>query len=111
MQTNSGHPALTKYDSIILASKSPRRLDILRGHGIEPILIPCDVDETLPAETDYIDAVRLLSERKALAATSLPALENIRGRALLIASDTVVYTMHFACFHHSGIPCTLWRAE
>ena len=30
---------------IILASQSPRRLEILNKHGIEPIVIPADIDE------------------------------------------------------------------
>ena len=34
---------------IILASSSPRRLAILRLHGIDPVVIPPEVDETLPA--------------------------------------------------------------
>ncbi|MDD6095972.1 MAG: Maf family protein, partial [Firmicutes bacterium] len=43
---------------IILASKSPRRLEILRKHGIEPEVMPDDADETLPEGIDMISAVK-----------------------------------------------------
>ena len=52
---------------IILASKSPRRLEILRKHGIEPEVMPADADETLPEGIDMISAVKLLALKKARA--------------------------------------------
>ena len=72
---------------IILASSSPRRLELLRRIGIAHCrVIPpaCDeeYDETLPPE----DAVMLLSRRKAMdiAASASPA-------DLIIAADTLVW--------------------
>ena len=38
MKTKLDNPLLSRYDRVILASKSPRRLDILRDHGVEPIV-------------------------------------------------------------------------
>ena len=50
---------------IILASKSPRRLEILRAHGFEPIVIPSNTEEILPEEIGMEDAVKLLAYQKA----------------------------------------------
>ena len=76
---------------IILASKSPRRLEILRKHGIEPVVIPSEVDETLPDGIDMREAVKSLALRKAEASYNA-----IRGTAdsedaIIIGSDTIVY--------------------
>ena len=75
---------------IILASKSPRRLEILRKHGIEPEVIPADADETLPEGIDMISAVKLLALKKARAVyESLGS--DLEGEGYIIGSDTIVY--------------------
>jgi septum formation protein len=54
--------------SIILASGSPRRFEILKKHGIDPIVIPSDADETLPPEYEtrsVEDIVKYLAHIKA----------------------------------------------
>ena len=33
---------------IILASSSPRRIEMMKKHGYSPDIIPADIDETLP---------------------------------------------------------------
>ena len=33
---------------IILASSSPRRIEMMQSRGFDPEIIPADVDETLP---------------------------------------------------------------
>lgn len=91
MKTNSDNPLLSNYDRIILASKSPRRLDILREHGIEPIVMPGNADELLPCDISFTDAVTMLSDRKALAALEQPGITEFDGKSLVIASDTIVY--------------------
>ena len=91
MKTNSDNPLLSNYDRIILASKSPRRLDILREHGIEPIVLLGNADESLPDDISFTDAVVMLSERKALAALEQPKIAEFEGKSLIIASDTIVY--------------------
>ena len=48
MKTKLDNLLLSRYDRVILASKSPRRLDILRNHGVEPIVKPGNADESLP---------------------------------------------------------------
>ena len=91
MKTKIDNPLLSRYNIVILASKSPRRLDILRDHGIEPIIMPGNTDESLPDGISFTDAVTMLSERKAMAALELPDILGFEGKSLLIASDTIVY--------------------
>lgn len=70
---------------LVLASASPRRLDLLRQLGIEPAAVePADVDETpLKGELPARHAARLaLAKAEAVAAR--------RGDALVLAADTVV---------------------
>lgn len=70
---------------IILASKSPRRSDLLRSLGLDFDVIVTDTDETLPDGILPDRAVMLLSARKADAV----AVEN--PDAVVIGADTVVY--------------------
>lgn len=69
--------------SLILASASPRRRELLGRIGIEPLAInAADIDETpLKAEVPRVYAVRMARE-KALAAAS--------SEAFVLAGDTVV---------------------
>lgn len=73
---------------IVLASKSPRRIELLSGLGIYPEILPSDVDENIDEVTDKPkDAVCLLARRKAMACA-----ETINDKdALIIAADTLVY--------------------
>jgi len=70
---------------LVLASASPRRLDLLRQIGIEPDIVdPADIDETpLPGELPRLHAARLARAKA----------ETVRLRhpgALILAADTVV---------------------
>ncbi|HEX7127376.1 MAG TPA: Maf family protein [Thermodesulfobacteriota bacterium] len=78
---------MTRQDvRIVLASASPRRLDLLRRIGLAPEVAPADVDERLlPGEAPDAAAGRLAG-LKADAACRL--LEP--GPALVIAADTIV---------------------
>jgi septum formation protein len=71
--------------SLILASSSPRRRDLLASLGIEFTVFKPDVDESqLPGEPP-LDYVRRLSQQKAAAvAAQLPA------PATVLAADTIV---------------------
>src|SRR4030095_14419995 len=70
---------------LILASASPRRLDLLARIGITPdAVLPADVDESVPAgELPRIHALRLAREK----AQSVAAAEM---DALVLGADTVV---------------------
>ena len=92
--------------TIILASKSPRRLEILRKHGIEPIVIPSNAEEILPDDIGMEEAVIMLATDKACSVyreikanpsvlTDAIKASNVTdydlGNALIIGSDTIVY--------------------
>lgn len=70
---------------IILASKSPRRRDLLTSLGLTFTVTVTDTDESIPDGTAPDAAVCLLAERKATAV----AAEN--PDAIVIGADTVVY--------------------
>jgi septum formation protein len=79
---------------IVLASGSPRRIEILRAHGIEPIVRPADVDESIPPNLNVRQAVMYLALKKAFAsAESYSVYEKDPrpgARRFFIAADTVV---------------------
>lgn len=70
---------------IILASKSPRRLEILRGVGLQPEVIVSDVDESL------VDTSLNPSEyAMKLSSLKSGAVMDRAGDGLVVGSDTVV---------------------
>lgn len=75
----------------VLASASPRRLDLLRQIGLQPDLtLPANIDESvIAAELPRVFAERLARE-KALAALKLMPAERRKSDFLLLAADTVV---------------------
>lgn len=76
--------------TIILASKSPRRLEILKNHGIEPLLMPTETEEILPEIITMEAAVEMLAEQKARACyDSIDPAEY--PNSLIIGADTIVY--------------------
>jgi septum formation protein len=70
---------------LVLASASPRRLELLRQVGLEPDrVVPADIDESpLPDETPRRMALRLAREKAAAAAPGASG-------AHVLAADTVV---------------------
>ncbi len=79
----AGEPA--GVPALILASASPRRLDLLRQIAIVPArVVPADIDETpLPRETPRAHGLRL-ARAKAL------AVSRAEPAAAILAADTVV---------------------
>ena len=76
---------------IILASQSPRRLEILEKHGYIPVTMPQDTGESLPDGIGMTDAVELLSSEKARA-----CYESVRDDPrfdghIIIGADTIVW--------------------
>ena len=71
--------------ALVLASASPRRLDLLRQIGIVPDRVdPADIDETpLPGELPASHVVRLAEAKARAVAARHPG-------ALILAADTVV---------------------
>jgi septum formation protein len=70
---------------LILASASPRRLDLLARIGIVPdAVLPADVDESVPkGELPRDHALRLAREKA-------EAVSGLEPNALVLAADTVV---------------------
>ena len=71
---------------IVLASASPRRLDLLRQIGVEPVVEPADVDETVPPGIDVSSAVLALARVKAAAV----ATRHWGEPTLVLGADTLV---------------------
>ena len=76
---------------IILASSSPRRLDILNKHGIEPLTLPQDTDETLPEGIGMTEAVEILSSKKARACYESIKDDPRYDGYVIIGADTIVW--------------------
>ena len=76
---------LKKYH-IILASKSPRRQELLRGMGVDFEILTKETDESFPPEMPLDEVPKYLSLQKSLAFAD----EELPTDYLLITSDTVV---------------------
>lgn len=68
---------------LVLASKSPRRSEILKNAGIDFTVRTADADETIPEGTKPSDAVVFLAARKAMAVPR-------EADEVVIGADTVV---------------------
>ncbi len=81
--------------SIILASASPRRKEILEKHGINTIIIRPEVDETIRSGFSHTltvpQTVMFLALKKGLSVYSQLHSEIRMEGGLLISADTVVY--------------------
>ena len=76
---------LKKYN-IILASKSPRRQELLRGMGVDFEILTKETPEVFPADLLLDEVPKYLSLQKSLAFTD----EELPADYLLITSDTIV---------------------
>lgn len=71
----------------ILASRSPRRIELLRNIGLAPKVVPADIDESQVKTRDPAELVTRLSMLKAL-----HVAKSWAGRdCLCIGADTCVY--------------------
>lgn len=76
---------LKKYN-IVLASKSPRRQELLKGIGVDFSILTKEVDESFPSKLPLIDVAPFLSLKKANAFEDSELPENY----MVITADTVV---------------------
>lgn len=72
--------------SLLLASASPRRAQLLRQIGLDPAIDPAGIDETIPSNSTPAEAALTLAEQKA----SVVAARHAGTDALVIAADTIV---------------------
>lgn len=77
--------------NIVLASKSPRRIEIMRNHGIDPIIMPSDIEENPPLYEGLHETPMFLALKKALDIESKTASD---CKDYIIAADTIVYSDH-----------------
>ncbi len=70
--------------TLVLASKSPRRVALLNQIGIDPMVIPTFVPENLDASLSAVDNAIELSHAKA------KAVAQQCGEAIIIGADTIV---------------------
>ena len=76
-----------KGTEIILASASPRRLEILKKHGIDPIVHPAEIDEKIPEYTDVHQVPSSIASQKARSVFE----EKAFSHGIIIGADTIVY--------------------
>jgi len=74
-----------KHKNIILASKSPRRQELLKGLNIPFKVVTREVNEDYPNHLTADEIAKYLAEKKASAMTDLVKEENI-----IICADTIV---------------------
>lgn len=96
---------MDKKRKYILASASPRRIEMMRRHGIEPLIMPASIEENIPPKHGMCETVMFLALKKAKAAeneyltaqgASLPIddshlLNDTGQRPIILAADTIVY--------------------
>ena len=76
---------------VILASASPRRLEIMHKHGIDPVVMPQDTDESLPDGIGMNEAVEMLAVAKARACYSAVKDDPEYDGSIIVGSDTIVW--------------------
>ena len=74
---------------IILASKSPRRAELMQQIGLPFTICPADADESVAPELSPAEAVAEISKRKALAVLKMRDAGDV-----IVACDTVVALDH-----------------
>ena len=74
-----------KGKRLILASKSPRRLELVRGLGLSPEVVVREIDESWPADIAGPEVATFVTRRKAEA-----FLPELKEDDVLITGDTVV---------------------
>ena len=87
--------SIAKVDDVplILASASPRRSEILKAHGHNPIVMPADVDETIPEGKEFTpeETTIYLAELKALTVLKMLNPEDWPAGCVVLGVDTIVY--------------------
>lgn len=77
-----------KDRKIILASGSPRRIEMMQSHGYAPIICPAKVEENLPVIGGMKETAMFLSLKKAKHVEKNGEFDD---GSIIIAADTIVY--------------------
>ena len=78
-------------DNIILASSSPRRIEMMKANNINPIVIPADIEENAPVYGDKTETCMFLALKKALSVEENLSAELKEKNPYIMAADTIVY--------------------
>lgn len=81
-----------KQTDLILASGSPRRIDMMKAKGFDPVIMPARVKESVPFPMDIEASVMYLAFKKALWTERELSQEQKESAPVIIAADTIVYT-------------------
>lgn len=78
--------------NVILASTSPRRLQIIQAHGLAAVVMPANIDEVQQKDEEAKAYVTRLAKEKAQAI--LPWVDASAADVILAADTTVAYENH-----------------
>ncbi len=82
---------MSLFQKLVLASGSPRRIELLQQAGIEPDrLIPADIDETPQRAEHPRSLAKRLAREKAERALEMFRKDPDEGETFIVAADTVV---------------------
>jgi len=73
----------------ILGSASPRRIDMFRDHGYNPVVIPSKSDESVPMSLSPVETTLFLALKKALSVKA--QVTNPDQKSIIITADTIVF--------------------
>lgn len=76
------------FQMVILASRSPRRIELLKQVGVECIVLPSDIDESLLADELPAAYVKRLAREKAM--TTATNMKREYSHLAVLAADTTV---------------------
>jgi septum formation protein len=78
--------------NIILASASPRRIEMFHDHGVFPVVIPSNATETTPIPLSPKETALFLALKKALSVKEQGHIPHtIHQNCIIIAADTLVF--------------------
>lgn len=80
-----------KHQTLILASGSPRRIQMMKEKGYDPRILPARISEDLPFAMSTEAAVMYLACKKALWVEASLGAEERESHPVIIAADTMVY--------------------
>lgn len=80
-----------KNKTLILASGSPRRIQMMKEKGYDPLVLPARVSESLPLAMSTEAAVMYLACKKALWVEMTLDKSQKQDAPVIIAADTMVY--------------------
>ncbi len=82
---------MLKDKKLILASGSPRRIEMMAAHGLNPEIMPAHIEENIPPKNGMCETAMFLALKKAQAVESEYLAGGGEPGAVIIAADTIVY--------------------